>query len=128
MPRNECLDHKQAIPTGTLGLTSWYVHVSSPLTNWAHVGLMETCTLDIMMHLPRSVFSEQQVDLLTWLLCSNGVPNVPSAKFMKNFNSILQESSSIRTIGYTSASVNRFYVNSLCDIIAQVCIHFHIHS
>jgi hypothetical protein len=79
--------------------------------------------MEIMMHLPRSAFSERQVDLLAWLLTANGVANIASAKSMKFFNKILQESCGTRTIGYTSPFGNHSYVNSLCDIIAQVCIY-----
>ncbi|KAF9070992.1 hypothetical protein BDP27DRAFT_1419522 [Rhodocollybia butyracea] len=32
-----------------------------------------SCTLDILMHLPRSVFSVRQLDLFVWLLRVNGV-------------------------------------------------------
>lgn len=72
------------------------------------------------MHLPRSVFSERQTDLVSWLLAANGVQDVPSVKAMKRANKVLQESCGIRTIAYTGALGHRYHVNSLCDIIAQV--------
>lgn len=58
------------------------------------VGLMKpiikTCTLDILMHLSRSVFSEDQLDLFLWLLTVNNVDNVPSVREMKRLNKLLQ--------------------------------------
>ena len=112
-------ERRQVMSTGIHGLTGWcgisVIH-SCDLTE----ANGKTCTMDIMMHLPRSVFSERQVDLLSWFLTANGVPNVPSAKAMKNNNKILQKSCGIRTFGYTGAFGHRFHVNSLGDIIAQV--------
>ena len=73
------------------------------------------------MHLPRSVFSERQLDILLWLLTINEIPNVPSVNFMKKLNTILQAMCGIQTIPYDGALGHRYYVNSLSDIIAQVC-------
>ncbi|KAJ7763795.1 hypothetical protein B0H16DRAFT_1455051 [Mycena metata] len=45
-----------------------------------------TCNLDILMHLPRSVFSQRQLDLFLWLLKVNNVDDVPSVKSMQTIN------------------------------------------
>ncbi|KAK1221922.1 hypothetical protein PQX77_015250 [Marasmius sp. AFHP31] len=78
-----------------------------------------TCTLDIMMHLPRSVFSTRQMDLFLWLLRINGVRDVPSTKTMKELNSNLQKLFGIQTYKYKGAFGHIYFVNSFADIIAQ---------
>ncbi|PBK90657.1 hypothetical protein ARMGADRAFT_866159, partial [Armillaria gallica] len=78
-----------------------------------------TCTLDILMHLPRSVFSQQQLDLFLWILKENGVDDVPSVKSMKSLNAKLQMLCGIDSIAYKGALGNLYYVNSLSQIIAQ---------
>lgn len=82
----------------------------------------QTCTLDVLMHLPRSVFSQKQLDLFLWLLRVNGVSDVPSVKTMKSLNEALQKMCGIDTLCYDGALGHRYYVNSLAQIIAQVCI------
>ncbi|KAJ7753154.1 hypothetical protein B0H14DRAFT_3096750 [Mycena olivaceomarginata] len=52
------------------------------------------------MHLPRSVFSQRQLDLYLWLLKVNNVDDVPSHT-------------------YEGALGHKYYVNSLAQIIAQ---------
>ncbi|KAJ3967756.1 hypothetical protein EV361DRAFT_965326 [Lentinula raphanica] len=78
-----------------------------------------TCTLDILMHLPRSVFSQRQLDLFLWLLRVNGMSDVPSVKTMKSLNEALQKMCGIDTLAYDGALGNRYYVNSIAQIIAQ---------
>ncbi|EGO18389.1 hypothetical protein SERLADRAFT_412257 [Serpula lacrymans var. lacrymans S7.9] len=58
------------------------------------------CTLDILMHLPRSVFSQKQLDLFLWLLKVNDVDDAPSVKAMQSLNSALQKCCGIGTIAY----------------------------
>lgn len=72
------------------------------------------------MHLPRSVFSQRQVDLLTWLLHINGVPDVPSVRTLKVLEDGLQKICGIETLPFTGAFGHKFHMNSLPDIIAQV--------
>jgi hypothetical protein len=49
---------------------------------WGRAKEFQTCTLDILMHLPRSVFSHRQLELFLWLLKVNNVDDVPSVKSM----------------------------------------------
>ena len=76
------------------------------------------------MHLPRSTFSDNQLDLLLWLMNTNGIKNhfldLPSVGLMKTNNKRIHTASGIRTHEYKGALGHRFYVNSLHDIIAQV--------
>ncbi|KAG1749271.1 hypothetical protein EDB19DRAFT_1629684 [Suillus lakei] len=78
-----------------------------------------TCTLDILMHLPHSVFSERQMDILLWLLRVNNVDNVPSVRSIKLIKDTIHRLCGIRSIPYDGALGHRFYVNSLSDIIRQ---------
>lgn len=94
------------------------------LYKFADMYLCKTCTLDILMHLPRSTFSEQQLDVLLWLVKVNGLGDemvdVPTVRHMKINNKNLQTACGIRTKEYMGAFGHRYYVNSLQDIIAQV--------
>lgn len=72
------------------------------------------------MHLPRSTFSQRQLDLQLWLLQANGVTEIPSIRSMKILNEKLQQDTGIRTLEYEGALGHKFFVNSLGDIIAQV--------
>lgn len=72
------------------------------------------------MHLPRSVFSDRQLNLLLFLLRVNRVENVPSVDTMKSFNAALQTTCGIDTFAYTRPLENRYHMNSLAQILAQV--------
>lgn len=84
--------------------------------------IWQTCTLDILMHLPRSVFSQRQLDLFLWLLKVNDVDDVPSVKSMQSLNAMLQSMCGIDSIKYKGAFGHTYYVNSLPQIIAQVSL------
>ncbi|KAL0577207.1 hypothetical protein V5O48_004773 [Marasmius crinis-equi] len=90
-----------------------------PYHTWFPWDSRLSCTLDILMHLPRSMFSTRQLDLFLWLLRINGIQNVPSAKTMKELNANLQKLFGIQTYKYKGAYGHIYYVNSLADIIAQ---------
>lgn len=78
------------------------------------------------MHLPRSVFSQRQLDLFLWLLKVNDVDEVPSVKSMQTLNSLLQSMCGIESIPYKGALGHNYFVNSLAQIIAQVCSCGHL--
>jgi hypothetical protein len=73
------------------------------------------------MHLPPSVFSQRQLNLFLWLLKVNDVDDVPSVKSMQTLNAMLQKMCGIDSIKYKGALGHTYYVNSLAQIIAQVC-------
>ncbi|KAJ3884626.1 hypothetical protein GG344DRAFT_60313, partial [Lentinula edodes] len=77
------------------------------------------CTLDILMHLPRSVFSMRQLDLFLWLFRVNGIEDATSVKTMKELDTKLQNLYRIQTYKYKGAFGHLYYVNSLADIISQ---------
>ena len=76
------------------------------------------------MHLPRSVFSQRQLDLFLWLLKVNKVDDVPSVKTMKAMNELLQNFCGIDTTAHNGVLGHRYYVNNLSQILAQVSIYF----
>ncbi|KAK1235606.1 hypothetical protein PQX77_001159 [Marasmius sp. AFHP31] len=78
-----------------------------------------TCTLDMLMHLPCSVFSQRQLDLFLWLLAVNGVNDVPSVYQMKTINEKLQQWVGIETTKKVSPFGNVYYQNSFAQILAQ---------
>ena len=80
----------------------------------------QTCTLDILMHLPRSVFSRKQLDLFLWLLRINQVDDVPSVKSMTLLNKIMQEVCGVDTIAYKGKQGHVYHVNNLGQLLAQV--------
>ncbi|KAK7045374.1 hypothetical protein VNI00_007623 [Paramarasmius palmivorus] len=78
-----------------------------------------SCTLDILMHLPRSVFSQRQLDLFLWLLTVNGVHEVPSVYQMKTLNEKLQRWTGIETLKKISPFGNVYYQNNFAQIFSQ---------
>lgn len=80
----------------------------------------QTCALDIMMHLPRSVFSQKQMDLFLWTLNVAGVRSAPSVSSMGDFCRDVQALYGIQTIAYDGPLGHRYYVNDMSQIIAQV--------
>ena len=72
------------------------------------------------MHLPRSVFSQRQLDLFLWLLTVNGIEDVPSVRSMVGLNAALQRVCGIDTLPYKGALGHVYHVNSLSQILAQV--------
>ncbi|KIO19575.1 hypothetical protein M407DRAFT_82625, partial [Tulasnella calospora MUT 4182] len=78
-----------------------------------------SCTLDVLMHLPRSAFSERQLELLLWLLRMNGVNNLPSVRTTKSFQASLQKLCGIGTIKYSGALGHTYYANDLGALIGQ---------
>ncbi|KAJ7787526.1 hypothetical protein B0H14DRAFT_2221815, partial [Mycena olivaceomarginata] len=79
------------------------------------------------MHLPRSVFSQKQLNLFLWLLKVNNVDNIPSIKQMQKINLVLQKVCGIEIISYNGALRNKYFANNLVQIIALVGPMFQPH-
>ncbi|KAI0039203.1 hypothetical protein FA95DRAFT_1504515 [Auriscalpium vulgare] len=77
------------------------------------------CILDILRHLPRSLFSDSQVDIIRWGLAMFGIDDVPSVSWMRALNADMQDRYGIKTIRHEGALGHVYYTNSLADIIAQ---------
>jgi hypothetical protein len=56
----------------------------------------------------------------------NNVDDVPSVKSMQTLNAMLQKMCGIDSIKYKGALGHTYYVNSLAQIIAQVCHNIQI--
>lgn len=68
--------------------------------------------------------SRDQINLLTWLATFNGAKDMPSERQMRDTDKLLQRLCGIETIDYIGAMGNRFSVNSLAQMIAQVSLLF----
>ena len=77
------------------------------------------------MNLPRSTFSLRQIDVMHWLLKANSASQVPASKTIQLHNAALHNMCGVRSFQYTGAFGNTFYVNSLADLISQVCLAFY---
>ncbi|XP_006464096.1 hypothetical protein AGABI2DRAFT_120883 [Agaricus bisporus var. bisporus H97] len=73
------------------------VPTDSPWFPWSD---KETCVLDVLRHLPRSVFSDSQVERILWGMNALGVNFLPSVIQLKDSNVHLQNTHGIRTIRY----------------------------
>jgi hypothetical protein len=78
------------------------------------------CILDILRHLPRSLFSDAQMDIISWGLRVFGIDDIPSVDVLKELDAELQELYGIKSIRYEGALGHVYYVNSIEDLIAQV--------
>jgi hypothetical protein len=107
-------------PDGSCGVIRLCMYLIIIIINNNLLADGHTCTLDILMHLPRSVFSQRQLDLFLWLLKVNDVDDVPSVKSMQTLNAMLQKMCGIDSIKYKGALGHTYYVNCLAQIIAQV--------
>jgi hypothetical protein len=115
--------HQILLRNGIRGQIKWFAFLKFKLKVDKHstnTGL-KTCTLDILMHLSRLKFSRQQIEFFLWALQFNGSDKVPSVRSMKLLQARLQGEIGVRTFEYMGAMKNTYFVNSLGDIIAQVC-------
>ncbi|KAI6148028.1 hypothetical protein BKA82DRAFT_151609, partial [Pisolithus tinctorius] len=79
----------------------------------------QTCILDILRHLPRSLFSDSQLQVILWGLSVLGVDNIPSTRTLKDLDNSLQSQYGIPSVRYQGSLGHVYYVNHLPSIIAQ---------
>ncbi|THH17637.1 hypothetical protein EW146_g3214 [Bondarzewia mesenterica] len=77
------------------------------------------CVLDVLRHLPRSLFSDSQMEIISWGMLHLGIDDLPSVSWLKDMSNVLQDLFGIRTIRYEGALGHVYYTNSLEDMIAQ---------
>ncbi|KAE9385484.1 hypothetical protein BT96DRAFT_949810 [Gymnopus androsaceus JB14] len=77
------------------------------------------CILDLFRHLPRGIFSEAQMEIVTWALSAFGINNVPSVDVMKSVDDYLQSLCGIHTVHHQGALGHIYYMNDLAGIIRQ---------
>ncbi|TEB26579.1 hypothetical protein FA13DRAFT_1888971, partial [Coprinellus micaceus] len=76
------------------------------------------CILDILHHVPRSMFSEHQMSVVGWSHQVMGLP-APSRRSMKRVEKLLQKLCGIQTLRYKGALGNVYYTNDICAMIAE---------
>ncbi|KAL4242306.1 hypothetical protein ABKN59_012009 [Abortiporus biennis] len=86
----------------------------------------ETCVLDILRHLPRSIFSDKQMEVILWSMAILGVDDVPSVSVMKEIDATLQVLCGVDTIRYEGKLGHVYYANDLASIIAQEMSNPHV--
>ncbi|EIM81338.1 uncharacterized protein STEHIDRAFT_66542 [Stereum hirsutum FP-91666 SS1] len=79
----------------------------------------ETCVIDILRHVPRSVFSDKENAIIHWALLSLGVKNVPSEHQMKDVGAFIQKLCGIQSIRHKGSLGHVYYTNDLAAILAQ---------
>ncbi|PBK63272.1 hypothetical protein ARMSODRAFT_1024021 [Armillaria solidipes] len=119
-------NEEEGIPLGGVG---WRERTTSSAISryWYPWPDRITCTLDILMHLPRSVFSHRQLDLFLWLLKENGVNDVPTMKTMQSLNDALQKLCGVTSLAYDGALGHKYFVNDLAQLIAQEMANPKVH-
>ncbi|KAI5990253.1 hypothetical protein EDD15DRAFT_2453804 [Pisolithus albus] len=90
-----------------------------PSPTWFPWPDKQTCILDVLRHLPRSLFSDTQLQVILWALSISGVDNVPSTRLLKDIDSSLQSQYGIPSVRYEGALGHIYYVNHLPSIITQ---------
>ncbi|KAI0309567.1 hypothetical protein OF83DRAFT_1296195 [Amylostereum chailletii] len=78
-----------------------------------------TCSLDIIAHLPRTMFSDADMEVLLWLLVVNGVNGVPSISQLKASSALLDGLCGIEIRRCMGKHGHVFYLNTLSSIIKQ---------
>ncbi|KIY49003.1 hypothetical protein FISHEDRAFT_73073 [Fistulina hepatica ATCC 64428] len=79
----------------------------------------ETCVIDILRHLPRSIFSRKQNMAIHWAMKALGVKNLLTDHAMDVVDKELRELCGISTVRFTGKLGNVFYMNNMQHIIAQ---------
>ncbi|KIN99174.1 hypothetical protein M404DRAFT_817873 [Pisolithus tinctorius Marx 270] len=79
----------------------------------------QTCILDILWHLPRSLFSDAQLQVILWGLTVLGIDHIPSIRNLKDLDSALQTKYGVPSLCYQGSLGHVYYVNHLPSIIAQ---------
>lgn len=96
-------------------LVQWWVSLG-----WTYNAEFQTCVLDIVRHLPRSLFSDNQMEILLWSLAVMGVDERPSLAMLKAVDDLLQQHCGIESIRYKGPLGHVYYANDIGSIMAQV--------
>lgn len=76
--------------------------------------------MDVVTHLPRAPVSEGSVDIMRWLLESNGVSDVPSLNKLKSSMTDLDKQYGPQIRKHMGAHGHTYYTVSLANQIAMV--------
>ena len=76
-----------------------------------------------MANIPRSVFSDADIEVIMWLLKMNGVPDVPTSTYkLKKIGTMVKESCNIEVRRFLGAFGHTYYVVSPKSLVAMVCM------
>lgn len=73
-----------------------------------------------MRHLPRSLISDSQMEIILWSVAMLGIANRPSVAMLKTVDEILQARCGIESIRYQGPLGHVYYANDLGSLMAQV--------
>ncbi|KAI0740365.1 hypothetical protein C8Q76DRAFT_821403 [Earliella scabrosa] len=79
----------------------------------------QTCVLDILRHLPQSLFSDAQMEITLWAMDIFQMDNRPSLFVLKMIDKMLQDGWGIDSIRHEGPLGHIYYLNDLGAIIAQ---------
>lgn len=77
--------------------------------------------MDTISHLPRTVFSENDLDVVAWALKTSGVASVPSTHAVKSTSNSLDKLCGVETKKYEGPLGHTYHVVSLASLIQMVC-------
>ncbi|KAH7911093.1 hypothetical protein BJ138DRAFT_1151546 [Hygrophoropsis aurantiaca] len=93
-------------------------HVDNAATNtWRPWSDRLSCTLDIVSNLPRGVFSDDELDILLWLLEENGVRGTPSIYQIRDLGRRLNSYCGIELKHFVGCLGHTYYTISLESIV-----------
>ncbi|KAI0825276.1 hypothetical protein BC628DRAFT_262703 [Trametes gibbosa] len=88
-------------------------------TEWFPWPDKPTCVLDVLRHLPRSLFSDSQMEVILWSMDMLGIDHRPSLAVLKSVDQMLQAYCGIDSIRYEGPLGHVYYTNDLAAILAQ---------
>jgi hypothetical protein len=96
--------------------------VSNPFQALCYITLtyVQTCTLDLVAHLPRVMFSDLDLEVLIWLLKVNGVRNTPSLRQCKALHELLRHICNFEVKHYMGKLGHLYYINCIQSILKHV--------
>ncbi|KIM68453.1 hypothetical protein SCLCIDRAFT_20369 [Scleroderma citrinum Foug A] len=104
--------------------------IVAPNSLWFPWPDKQMCILDILQHLPRSLFSDTQLQIILWGFAVLGVDSIPLGRNLKDLDTALQLKYGILSVQYQGSLGHVYYVNHLPSIIVQEmanpCIRPHV--
>jgi hypothetical protein len=85
------------------------------------IDFLQSCTIDLVSHLPRAMFSDDNLDVLIWLLKANDVQATPSLRQLKVGRVLISKLCGVEVKQYMGKLGHTYYVNRPGSIIQRVC-------
>ncbi|KAF5384421.1 hypothetical protein D9615_003216 [Tricholomella constricta] len=112
-------ESQDSIAFGALRAHSSHHLNESVDSNWFPWDDKQTCLLDILKHLPRSTFSDSQMETILAVMEGLGVHHLPSIDDLKKVDEKQQAFCGIPTIQCQGKLGHTYFVNHLGSIVAQ---------